>query len=85
MTIDREGFPSRRAQNKEKLVPTEILQGAQTWTTLQTSIPNETSYEFTLPRDWSVLFIGESFCIHSSQYSEMFSIFDSIYFFMDER
>ena len=68
MTIDRGGSRPGEHITKEKLVPTEIFQSAQTWTTLQTSILNEISSEFTPLRDQRVLIIGESFCIQSSQY-----------------
>ena len=36
---------------EQKVVPTEIFQSVQTRTTLQTSIPNEISTEFTPLRD----------------------------------
>ena len=60
-------IPALQVESK-KTVPTEIFQSAPTQTTFQTTIPNEISCEFTPLRDQSALFIGDNFCIQSSQW-----------------
>ena len=54
-------IPALQAESAEKTVPTEIFQSAPTQTTLQTSLQNEISYEFTPLRDQSQEIIFHEF------------------------
>ena len=58
MTTDREGFPPRRAQNKNENGSNGNIPERTNLANVATSIPNEICSELIPPGDQSALFIG---------------------------